>query len=110
MRSLLVAALLAGCHHAPPARPPAPIAAQPAPHRGPGRADVDPGPAAMPLAETVSTTRPCVEPTSDPQPSMPGPTPISARTLYLVRGPSRCAAAPTPRGGRRVLYVSPDPS
>jgi hypothetical protein len=90
MRALLVTALLAGCHHAPspqaPTPAPAPIVAQPAPHRGPGRADVDLTPAAMPLAETVSTTRPCLPPTSDPLPAIP-----SNGKLYIVRDTSRCA-------------------
>lgn len=107
MRALLVAALLAGCHHAPspqaPAPTPTPVAAQPAAHRGPGRADVDPAPAAMPLVETVSTTRPCLPPTSDPQPAVP---PRTNGQQYILRNVSGCARTPVvlhvDAGGRRV--------
>ena len=103
MRALLVAALLAGCHHAPPPVAPTPsstptstatpttVAAHPAPHRGPGRADVDPEPAAIPLVETVSTTRPCIPPTSDPQPAVP---PRTNGQHYILRNVSGCARIP----------------
>jgi hypothetical protein len=105
MRALLVAALLAGCHHAPPARAPAPAVtatAQPAVHRGPGRADVDLASPAMPLAETVSTSRPCVEPVSDPQPAVPSG-PVRGTPLYVLRGGGGChPTAVTGSGRRRV--------
>jgi hypothetical protein len=104
MRALLVAALLAGCHHAPPLQAPAPtptpVAAQPAPHRGPGRADVDPEPAAMPLVETVSTTRPCIPPTSDPLPAVP---PRTNGQHYILRNVSGCARIPVVLHGERRI-------